>query len=175
MNIKRSISIFITVLLLLLCFTSCDGINGSNSTAKCDHEYSTETVSPGWRTPGGDKYTCKKCGRTYMENKIDCYIDQCEKVVDKMYSKIKSNLKDPYSAVFKTSLYAEKMSISPDTYTLWFLVQYNAKNSYGAYTGYQMVAFYGHIDYGILEYVDYSGKTVTNTDWLKSYSYICDL
>jgi pullulanase len=44
---------------------------GGKDTENCEHEYIKTTVTASCTEPGGDKYTCSKCGDSYLENATD--------------------------------------------------------------------------------------------------------
>ena len=44
------------------------GICGGKQAETCEHQYIKTTVTANCTEPGGDKYTCSKCGDSYLEN-----------------------------------------------------------------------------------------------------------
>ncbi len=155
----------IALILTVLCLSSCEG-------HICSENYIKEEVKASWYEQGGYKYTCSICGDTYFEYKTKSYVEECKTGAKYMYDTIKSKLKDPESAQFSGSLYAFKLP-EDDCYKLYFVINFNAKNGFGGYVGYQTVVFNGRIDNGVVSYNSF--QYVSDTSAIKNSTYICGL
>lgn len=124
------------------------------------HDYVSEVTSPTKYDRGYTHHSCTRCNDSYDDTYTSSLMTESQNGLEAILKYIKDRLKDPDSMLYEATCYSsadfnDKTTKKELPGYFLYDVNYNAKNGFGAYTGYKHLYFGWNTRYRSVATADY--------------------